>query len=102
MAMERIARRCDGPKSKSLQRLGFACFHHEGLADMRPGFNREPGTMARFRKAWTHFTRHGVAQLKTWRCSTERGVAEFCVAKLRSEGIPFPTHASAEGVEVPV
>lgn len=33
------------------------------------------------------------------RHSTERGVAEFCAAKLRSEGIPFPTHASAEGVE---
>ena len=45
MAMERIARRCDGPKSNNLQRLGFACFHREGLADMRPGFDREPGTM---------------------------------------------------------
>jgi hypothetical protein len=47
MAMERIARRCDGPKSKNLQRLGFACFHHEGLADMRPSFNRELGTMGK-------------------------------------------------------
>ena len=45
MAMERIARRCKDPKSKDLQRLGLACFHHEGLADMRPSFNRELGTM---------------------------------------------------------
>ena len=45
MAMERIARRCKDPKSKDLQRLELACFHHEGLADMRPGFNRVPGTM---------------------------------------------------------
>ena len=43
--MERIARRCKDPKSKGLQRLGLVCFHHEGLADMRPSFNREPGTM---------------------------------------------------------
>ena len=47
MAMERIARRCKDPKSKDLQRLQVACFHHEGLADMRPGFNRVPGTMVR-------------------------------------------------------
>ena len=52
MAMERIARRCKDPKSKDLQRLGLACFHHEGLADMGPGFNRDPGTMVERDGAW--------------------------------------------------
>ena len=52
---------------------------------------------------WLSVASHeGAKQNGARRYSTEQGVAEFCAAKLRSEDIPFPTHASAEGVEVPV